>query len=157
MLGDKNGDGKEDDIVSSNLFIGKSLGVVYNYKVEGMWQQSDKDAGTIMTGFQPGTYKLLDVNHDGKITGDSDRVFLVIQLQISAGALPTHSAYGNWSLLVYVNSIWGGGNYFINGGNTPWNDAYANRDNMNHPFMIIGPQPIPMPNFEDQAIFPRLL
>jgi hypothetical protein len=25
LLGDRNGDGKEDDIVSSNLFIGKSL------------------------------------------------------------------------------------------------------------------------------------
>ena len=76
LLGDRDGDGKEDDIVSSNLFIGKSLGVVYNYQVEGMWQQSDKDAGTIMAGFQPGTYKLRDVNHDGKITSDSDRVFL---------------------------------------------------------------------------------
>ena len=54
-----------------------------------MWQQSDKDTGTIMAGFQPGTYKLRDVNHDGKITSDSTVYFWEIQVQTSAGALPT--------------------------------------------------------------------
>jgi len=133
LLGDKNGDGKEDDIVSSNLFIGKPLGTVYNYQVEGMWQQSDKDAGTLIAGFQPGTYKLRDVNHDGKITSDSDRVFLGNSGANFRWSLTNTFTYGNWSLMVYINSIWGGGNYFINGGNTPWNDAYANRGDMNHP------------------------
>jgi TonB-dependent starch-binding outer membrane protein SusC len=133
LLGDRNGDGKEDDIVSSNLFIGRSLGTVYDYKVERMWQQSDKDGGTIMSGFQPGTYKLLDVNHDGKITSDSDRVFLGNSAANFRWSFTNTFSYGNWSLLVFINSIWGGGNYFINGGNTPWNDAYANRGDMNHP------------------------
>jgi len=133
LLGDRNGDGKEDDIVSSNLFIGKSLGTVYDYQVERMWQQSDKDGATIMAGFQPGTYKLRDVNHDGKITSDSDRVFLGNSGANFRWSLANTFAYGNWSLLVYINSIWGGGNYFINGGNTPWNDGYANRGDMNHP------------------------
>ncbi len=133
LLGDKNGDGKEDDIVSSNLFIGKSLSTVYNYQVERMWQQSDKDGGTIMAGFQPGTYKLRDVNNDGKITSDSDRVFLGNSGANFRWSLTNTFTYGNWSLMVYINSIWGGGNYFINGGNTPWNDGYANRGDMNHP------------------------
>ena len=132
LLGDKDGDGKEDDIVSSNLFIGRSLSTVYNYQVEGMWQQSDKDAGTIMPGFQPGTYKLRDVNHDGTITSD-DRVFLGNSGANFRWSLTNTFTYSNWSLLVYINSIWGGGNYFINGGNTPWNDGYANRGDMNHP------------------------
>src|SRR6187397_2301262 len=133
LLGDRNGDGKEDDIVTSNLFIGKSLGVVYDYQVERMWQQTDKDGGTIMAGFQPGTYKLRDVNHDGKITSDSDRVFLGNSGANFRWSLTNTFTYGNWSLMVYINSIWGGGDYFINGGNTPWNDAYANRGDMNHP------------------------
>ena len=133
LLGDRNGDGKEDDIVSSNLFIGKSLGVVYDYQVERMWQQSDKDGGTIMAGYQPGTYKLRDVNHDGKITSDSDRVFLGNSGANFRWSFTNTFTYGNWSLLVYINSIWGGGDYFINGGNTPWNDSYANRGDMNHP------------------------
>jgi hypothetical protein len=41
LLGDVNGDGKEDDIVSSGLFIGRSLGDIYDYKVIGMWQTDD--------------------------------------------------------------------------------------------------------------------
>ncbi len=133
LLGDKNGDGKEDDIVSSNLFIGRSLGTVYNYQVTGMWQQSDKDAGTIMSGYQPGTYKLLDVNNDNKISSDSDRVFLGNSNANFRWSLTNTFTYGNWSLMVFVNSIWGGGGWFINGGNTPWNDGYANRGDINHP------------------------
>src|SRR6187397_2404262 len=133
LLGDRNGDGKEDDIVSSNLFIGKPLGTVYNYQVVGMWQQSDKDAGTIVAGFQPGTYKLRDVNHDGKITSDSYRVFLGNSGANFRWSLTNTFTYGNWSLMVYINSIWGGGDYFINGSNTPWNDGYANNGAMNHP------------------------
>jgi TonB-linked SusC/RagA family outer membrane protein len=132
LLGDRNGDGKEDDIVSSGLFIGKSLGTVYDYKVTGMWQQSDKDAGNIPTGFQPGHYKLLDVNRDGKIQSDSDRVFLGNTNANFRWSLTNTFSYGNFSLLVYINSIWGGNDWFINGGNTPWKDDYANRGDLNH-------------------------
>jgi hypothetical protein len=110
-----------------------------------------------MAGFQPGTYKLRDVNHDGKITSDSDRVFLGNSGANFRWSLTNTFTYGNWSLMVYINSIWGGGDYFINGGNTPWNDGYANRGDMNHPFMITGPQTILMLNSQDQAILPRLL
>ncbi len=133
LLGDNDGDGKEDDIISANLFVGRSLTTVYNYQVQGMWQESDKDAGTIMTGFNPGTYKLRDVNNDGKISSDSDRVFLGNTAANFRWSLTNTFTYSKWSLLVYLNSIWGGGNYFINGGNTPWADGYANRGDMNHP------------------------
>jgi len=133
LLGDRNGDGKEDDIVSSNLFIGRSLGQVYDYNVIGMWQQSDKDAGSILAGYQPGYYKLKDVNGDGKITSDSDRVFLGNSNANFRWSLTNTFTYKEFSLLVYLNSIWGGNGWFINGSNTPWNDGYANRGDMNHP------------------------
>ena len=133
LLGDRNGDGKEDDIVNSNLFIGKSLTAVYAYNVTGMWQQDDKDKGTIMAGFQPGHYKLQDVNNDGKITSDADRMFLGNSNANFRWSLTNTFGYGNFSLLVYLNSIWGGNGWFINGGNTPWDDGYANRGDMNHP------------------------
>jgi hypothetical protein len=61
--------------VAQGYFIGKSLGTIYNYDVIGMWQQQDKDNGSIMAGMNPGTYKLLDVNNDGKITSDSEGIF----------------------------------------------------------------------------------
>lgn len=133
LLGDANGDGVEDDIVSSNLFIGRSLTEVYNYKVTGMWQQSDKDNGSIMTGYLPGQYKIQDVNGDGKITSDQDRQFLGNTNANFRASLTNTFTYGDFSVLIYLNSIWGGNNYFINGGNTPWNDGYTNRGDMNHP------------------------
>ncbi|HTE25703.1 SusC/RagA family TonB-linked outer membrane protein [Flavitalea sp.] len=133
LLGDRDGNGIEDDIVSSNLFIGKSLTSVYNYQVTGMWQQGDKDNGSIMAGFQPGTYKLLDVNNNGKITSDSDRVFLGNTNANFRWSFTNTFTYKGLSLLVYVNSIWGGNGWFINGGNTPWNDGYTNRGDLNHP------------------------
>jgi hypothetical protein len=37
---------------------------------------------------------------------------------ISAGVLPTHLLIKD-SPYVYINSIWGGNGYFINGNNTP--------------------------------------
>jgi TonB-linked SusC/RagA family outer membrane protein len=133
LLGDRNGDGIEDDIVNSNLFIGKSLTAVYTYKVIGMWQQADKDNSGIMTGYQPGHYKLQDVNSDGKITSDADRMFLGNTNANFRWSLTNTFSYGDFSMLVYLNSIWGGNGYFINGGNTPWNDGYTNRGDMNHP------------------------
>ena len=41
LLGqDTDGDGKEDDLVASGLFIGESLGTIYDYEVEGIWPVS---------------------------------------------------------------------------------------------------------------------
>ena len=53
---DTDNDGKEDDLISSNIFIGEPLGVAYNYNITGMWQVSDFRQGIIPTGFTSGTY-----------------------------------------------------------------------------------------------------
>ncbi len=135
---DKDGDGKEDDLISAGYFIGKSLGTIYTYKVIGMWQQEDVDNGTIMTGMKPGTYKLEDLpdadgNVDGKITSDLDRQFLGNSKENFRWSFTNTFKYKDLSLLVYLYSIWGGNDYFLSGGNTPYNDGYANRGDLNHP------------------------
>ena len=38
-----------------------------------MWQIADKQNGLIPDGFEYGTYKVEDVNNDGKYTADKDR------------------------------------------------------------------------------------
>ena len=36
LLGyDHDGDGIEDDLISSGLFIGKSIGTIYHYEIDG--------------------------------------------------------------------------------------------------------------------------
>ncbi len=138
ILGDdKNGDGIEDDLISAGYFIGRSLGTIYTYKVIGMWQQEDKDNGTIMTGMLPGTYKLEDVPDangvvDGKITSDKDRQFIGNSKENFRWSITNTFKYKELSIMVYLYSIWGGNNYYLSGNNTPYNDGYANRGDLNH-------------------------
>lgn len=123
---DNDGDGKEDDLISSGYFIGKTLGTIYNYKVNGMWQQEDVDNGTIMEGMRPGDYKLEDVDGDGKISSDKDRQFLGTSKENFRWSLTNTFDYKGFSLMIYINSIWGGNGYFLSGNNTPYYDEYVN-------------------------------
>ena len=124
--------GKEADRPNDGLFIGKTLGTIYTYQVTGMWQQDDVDKNVIMPGMKPGTYKLLDVNHDNKITSDSDRVFLGDTNPAFTWSFTNTFKYKDFSLMVYLYSIWGGNGHYLSGANTPYNDGYANAAYMNH-------------------------
>lgn len=68
---DSDGDGKEDDLVASNLFIGESTSAIYGYIIDGIYQLDDD----IPAGYHPGNYKIRDVDGDGEITVD-DRVVI---------------------------------------------------------------------------------
>ncbi|MES2777355.1 MAG: SusC/RagA family TonB-linked outer membrane protein [Bacteroidota bacterium] len=124
--------GVEKDLIAQGYFIGRSLGTIYTYKVDGMWQQSDKDNGSIMTGMAPGTFKLRDVNKDGRITSDSDRVFIGNSQARFQWSLTNTFRYKDLSLMVYLYSIWGGNGYYQSGSNTPYNDGYAANPSINH-------------------------
>lgn len=64
-----------NDDVGNNLFIGQSIDVQYNYKFDGIWQAEEADlAGTYNQS--EGQARVLDVNNDGEIDPDDDRVFL---------------------------------------------------------------------------------
>jgi len=162
LLGDTNGDGIEDDIVSSGLFIGRSLGTIYTYKVIGMYQQEDKDNGTILAGFQPGYYKLEDVPDengevDGKITSDKDRQFIGNSKENFRWSFTNTFRYGDLSLMVFINSIWGGNGYFL-ATNTPYSDGYANRGDLNHAVYDYWTPTntqaeFPRPSYNDKASF----
>lgn len=125
--------GVEKDRPADGLFIGRTLGSIYNYQVTGMWQTEDSVKQVIMTGMRPGTYKLSDVNNDGKITSDSDRVFIGDSKPAYTWSLTNTVKYKDFSLMVYIYSMWGGNGHFLSGSNTPYNDAYANNPAINHP------------------------
>jgi hypothetical protein len=115
LLGeDKNNDGKEDDLVGSNLFIGESLGTIYHYQIDGIWQLGDN----VMTGYQPGTYRIVDQNGDGKITADGDRVFLGRTEPAYTIGIQSRLTYKNITFRFFVNAIQGGKNSYL-GANVP--------------------------------------
>ncbi|NJK98239.1 MAG: SusC/RagA family TonB-linked outer membrane protein [Bacteroidales bacterium] len=101
LLGeDKDGDGKEDDLISSGLFIGESIGTIYGFEIEGIWQVDDE----VMSGYFPGTYKIKDqagpdkTAPDGNITAADDRVILGESKPIFTMGIQNTLAYKNFTL-----------------------------------------------------------
>ncbi|HBL74144.1 MAG: SusC/RagA family TonB-linked outer membrane protein [Bacteroidetes bacterium GWF2_42_66] len=119
LLGDdNNGDGKEDDLIASGLFIGKSLGAVYNYEIDGIWQLDDD----ILTGYYPGTYRIVDqeVNGeaDGVISADNDRKILGRTEPAYRFGIQNTLKYKDFTLRFFINSIQGGKDGYL-GANHP--------------------------------------
>ena len=60
------GRSEKDDAIN-NWYIGKSISVIYDFPIQGVWQIPDK-ALAAQYGFQPGDMRLVDGNGDGKYT-----------------------------------------------------------------------------------------
>lgn len=107
---DKNG--KEDDLISSKIFIDKPYGLAYDYNITGMWQTADFEAGAIPKGFTYGTYKVEDINGDGNYTAASDRKILGYNDPSYRFSLQNSFRYQAWEFKFFINSIQGGKNYY---------------------------------------------
>ncbi|MDR1454388.1 MAG: TonB-dependent receptor, partial [Tannerella sp.] len=129
---DNDGDGKEDDLINSNYFIGESLDMIYNYRVIGMYQQADADNGTIMQGWRPGEYILEDLDNSGTITSDKDRQLLGNRKENFRWSFTNTFRYKSFALMAHLYSIWGGNGWYLSDSNYP-NNNYANRADINHP------------------------
>ena len=129
LLGEDNdGDGKEDDLVSSGLFIGEPIGSIYTYEVEGIWQVEDD----IMEGFEHGTYKIVDQNEDGEITAADDRIMLGYSEPAYQFGIQNTINFETFTLRFFINSIQGGKNGYL-GANHPKGvpDSKGNATNSN--------------------------
>lgn len=106
---DANGDGIEDNLVNSNLFIGRPIQTIYDLKVNGIYQLGEK----IPAGFYPGTYRVVDSNGDGKFTRLDDRVFLGNQEPAYRFSVLNTFDYKGFTLNVFINSIQGGHDSYL--------------------------------------------
>ncbi|MEJ7767671.1 MAG: TonB-dependent receptor [Chitinophagaceae bacterium] len=123
---DVNGDGREDDLVSSKIFINHPYGVAYDYNIIGMWQLEDFKAGTIPAGFTYGTYKVEDLNKSGTYTAAADRKILGYTDPSYRFSFLNTLRYKAWELKFFVNSIQGGKDYYYGQPGT----SLANPDNI---------------------------
>ena len=110
---DADGDGKEDDMISSKIFMNKPYGVCYDFNVIGMWQVDDYNAGIIPNGFMYGTYKVEDIDNDGSITTAKDRKILGYSDPSYRFSIQNSFRYKDFELKVFINSIQGGKNYYL--------------------------------------------
>lgn len=117
---DINNDGKEDDEIGNNWFIGKSLGAIYDYTFDGIVQSTDLDyinKYRTPTGgqvFFPGDVKFRDINNDGVIDENDKSIIGYGKENFNFNISNTFS-YKNFQLFFSINSIIGGGkdNYFM--------------------------------------------
>ncbi|MFC0772003.1 SusC/RagA family TonB-linked outer membrane protein [Terrimonas alba] len=109
---DANGDGIEDDLVSTGLFIGKSIQTIFNYKVDDIYQLND----TRLPGFPVGSNRIVDLDKNNDITA-ADRMFLGRQEPAYRMSWYNTLSYKNFSLSFFFNSIQGGKDGYL-GDNT---------------------------------------
>ncbi|MBO9566026.1 MAG: SusC/RagA family TonB-linked outer membrane protein [Niastella sp.] len=110
---DADGDGKEDDLVASGLFIGQPLSTIYDYRTNGIYQVGE----TIPAGYSPGTYRVVDADNSGAITTADRRILGKRDPAFRVGLLNTFE-YKGFSLSIFLNSIQGGKNGYM-GANSP--------------------------------------
>lgn len=123
---DADGDGNEDDLVSSKIFIGHPYGVAYDFNITGMWQLEDYEAERIPDGFTYGTYKVEDIDNSGTYTAAQDRKILGYTDPSYRFSILNTLRYKDWGLTVFVNAIQGGEDYYYGQPGT----SLANPDNI---------------------------
>ncbi len=112
LLGeDLDEDGVEDDLVSSGLFIGESIGTIYDYEVDGIWQIMDE----IPAGYGIGRYRIVDQNpgETYDISAEDDRKILGHREPAYQFGIQNTLYYKNFTLRFFVNSIQGGKNGYL--------------------------------------------
>lgn len=103
------GGNDEEDDITNNLFIGKSLGAIYGYEYDGVVQSSDVEFMQ-KNGRTPGDIKEKDQDGDGVITPD-DRKILGYSPEAFRMSLNTNFRYKNWNVYMMFNGIFSSKNY----------------------------------------------
>ncbi|HVU57822.1 MAG TPA: SusC/RagA family TonB-linked outer membrane protein [Puia sp.] len=126
---DKDNDGREDDDIANNFFIGKSLGAIFGYKQNGIVQTNDADY-IAMTGAAPGAPKYVDVKKDGKIDAD-DRTVIGYSKENFRLNLSNTVRYKNFDLYLMVSGIFGGNNTYLKSNTAAYMTSGTGRFNDN--------------------------
>jgi len=93
------------DDIGNRLFIGRSLGAVYDYVKTGVWQRNEDPKGQD-PGAKAGDLKFQDLNGDGQIT-TLDRKYLGTSLPKWQGGITNTFTYKGLSLRVFIQTVQG--------------------------------------------------
>lgn len=98
------GDGKSN--LSSGYIIGQPIRIFYDYKVIGIWQESDDIANLWQPNAKPGDAKLADLDGDGKITAN-DRTVMGTKIPKYTLGFGNDFTYKKFNLSFFMNGAFG--------------------------------------------------
>jgi TonB-linked SusC/RagA family outer membrane protein len=101
---DRNGDGREDDDIGNRWFIGQPVQAIYDFVFDGIYQAGDSD---IPSNQRAGFVRVKDLNGDGVLNAAGDRTVIGNQDAIYRWSLTNNFKYGNFNLMVMLNSLMG--------------------------------------------------
>jgi len=131
-LVDLYGDGKDD--IASSLFLGKSLGAIYGYKVIGIVQEEDQDyiaANRTQAGFPK--YANMDGSEDGRITPE-DRTILGFRKENFRLNMSQTLTYKNWDLNALFMGVFSGNEYGKESNPQAYLTNFETARNLDHPW-----------------------
>jgi TonB-dependent starch-binding outer membrane protein SusC len=105
--------GENDFDIGNSWFVGEPISAIYNYYVDGVWQEEDLFNNTILANYYPGMYKLRDLDGDGKISPTTDRAIIGYGTPNYRFGINNSFTYRNFSLSFFLNSIQGGNDYYL--------------------------------------------
>jgi TonB-linked SusC/RagA family outer membrane protein len=132
---DINGDGIEDDDLSNSLFIGKSIGTIFGYELDGIVQVTDIEY-IALTGAKPGYPKYKDTDGKPGIT-TGDRTFLGSNKENFRLNMSNSITYKNFQLYGMIIGSFGGNGNFLQKNDAAfqsWNIGYYNSNALVKPY-----------------------
>jgi len=112
------GNGTQADI-DNGWFVGQSIGAIYDYEKNGIWQEEDLyegrigPKGSVLQGWYPGQYRHTDINGDKQITGAADRKIIGNMEPNFRFAISNTLNYKNLGLYFLFNSVMGGNGWYM--------------------------------------------
>lgn len=106
LYGNLDENGKEISDIGNGWFIGEPLRVIFDYTLDGVWQEGEDPAG-VDPSAKPGYLKFRDINGDKKIDAN-DRSVLGSRLPKWTGGLTNTFHYKNFHLNIFIQTSQGG-------------------------------------------------
>ncbi|MCL6217679.1 SusC/RagA family TonB-linked outer membrane protein [Zunongwangia pacifica] len=103
--------------IGNGWFVNEPINAIYNYEVNGIWQEEDLFNGNIYDGYYPGQWHIVDQNGDGEIDAENDRTIFGTTDPNYRFSINNSFSYKNFSFSFFINAIQGGDGYYL-GSNT---------------------------------------